>query len=46
MTGGTAGAVGAVPAAVRRGQTGYLRYYAALMIVGVSGVALYFLISS
>jgi NADH-quinone oxidoreductase subunit L len=46
MTGGTAGAVGAVSAAVRRAQTGFLRYYAALMIVALSGVALYFLISS
>jgi NADH-quinone oxidoreductase subunit L len=46
LTGGTTGAVGAVSAAVRRGQTGYLRYYAALMIVALSGVALYFLISS
>jgi len=46
MTGGTAGAVGAVSAAVRRAQTGFVRYYAALMIVALSGVALYFLISS
>jgi NADH-quinone oxidoreductase subunit L len=46
MTGGTAGAVGAVSAAVRRAQTGFLRYYAALMILALSGVALYFLISS
>ncbi len=27
-------------------QTGFLRYYAALMVVGLAGVALYFLISS
>ena len=40
------GAVRAGGAAVRRAQTGYLRYYAALMIVCVGGVALYFLISS
>jgi hypothetical protein len=33
-------------AAVRRAQTGFLRYYAALMIVCVAGIALYFLISS
>jgi NADH-quinone oxidoreductase subunit L len=46
LTGGTAGAVGAVSAAVRRAQTGFLRYYAALMILALSGVALYFLISS
>ena len=46
LTGGTTGAVGALSAAVRRAQTGFLRYYAALMIVALSGVALYFLISS
>jgi NADH-quinone oxidoreductase subunit L len=46
VTGGTTGAVGAISAAVRRAQTGYLRYYAALMILALSGVALYFLISS
>jgi hypothetical protein len=27
-------------------QTGFLRYYAALMIVAVTGVGLYFLIQS
>ncbi len=46
LTGGTTGAVGALSATVRRAQTGFLRYYAALMIVALSGVALYFLISS
>ena len=46
FTGGTAGAVGALSAAVRRGQTGFVRYYAALMIVCLGGVALYFLIAS
>jgi NADH-quinone oxidoreductase subunit L len=46
LTGGTSGAVRAGSAAVRRGQTGFLRYYAALMIVALSGVILYFLISS
>jgi NADH-quinone oxidoreductase subunit L len=46
LTGGTSGAVRAGSAAVRRAQTGFVRYYAALMIVCVSGVALYFLISS
>jgi NADH-quinone oxidoreductase subunit L len=46
LTDGTSGAVRAGSAAVRRGQTGFLRYYAALMIVCVGGVALYFLISS
>jgi NADH-quinone oxidoreductase subunit L len=46
VTGGTTGIVRAGSAAVRRLQTGLLRYYAAAMIVGVSAVALYFLISS
>jgi NADH-quinone oxidoreductase subunit L len=46
FTGGTTGAVRAGSAAVRRAQTGFLRYYAALMIVAMGGVALYFLISS
>ncbi len=46
FTGGTSGAVRAGSAAVRRAQTGFLRYYVALMIVCISGVALYFLISS
>ncbi|HEY4828455.1 MAG TPA: NADH-quinone oxidoreductase subunit L [Solirubrobacteraceae bacterium] len=46
FTGGTTGAVRAGSAAVRRAQTGFVRYYAALMIVCLGGVALYFLISS
>ena len=46
ITGGTTGIVRAASAAVRRGQTGFLRYYAAVMVVCISGVALYFLISS
>jgi NADH-quinone oxidoreductase subunit L len=46
ITGGTVGVVRAGSAAVRRFQTGFLRYYAAAMIVCLSGVALYFLISS
>ena len=46
ITGGTVGAVRAGSAAVRRFQTGFLRYYAGAMVVGVFGVALYFLISS
>jgi hypothetical protein len=32
--------------AVRRVQTGYLRYYAAAMVICMSGVAAYFLLSS
>jgi NADH-quinone oxidoreductase subunit L len=46
ITGGTVGVVRAGSAAVRRLQTGFLRYYAAAVVVGLSGVALYFLISS
>jgi NADH-quinone oxidoreductase subunit L len=46
FTGGATGVVRAGSAAVRRAQTGFVRYYAALMIVCVGGVALYFLISS
>jgi NADH-quinone oxidoreductase subunit L len=46
ITGGTVGVIRAGSAAVRRLQTGFLRYYAAAIVVGLSGVALYFLISS
>jgi NADH-quinone oxidoreductase subunit L len=46
ITDGTVATVRATSAAVRRVQTGYTRYYAALMVVGVFGVALYFLISA
>jgi len=46
VTDGTTSVVRAGSAAVRRAQTGFLRYYAALMIVCVFGVALYFLVSS
>jgi NADH-quinone oxidoreductase subunit L len=46
ITGGTTGVVRAGSAAVRRAQTGFVRYYAALMVLAVSGVALYFLVSA
>ncbi len=46
ITGGTTAAVRAASAAVRRAQTGFLRWYAALMLIGISGMALYFLISA
>jgi len=46
VTDGTVGLVRAGSAAVRRAQTGFLRYYAALMLLGVTGVVIYFLISS
>jgi hypothetical protein len=38
--------VRAASAAVRRAQTGFVRYYALALVVGISGLALYFLISS
>jgi NADH-quinone oxidoreductase subunit L len=46
FVGGTSGAVRAASAAVRGVQTGYLRYYAALLIVGLTGLGAYFLISA
>jgi NADH-quinone oxidoreductase subunit L len=46
VTGGTTGIVRAGSAAVRRAQTGFLRYYAAGMVVFISVIALYFLVSS
>ncbi|MGH2914214.1 MAG: NADH-quinone oxidoreductase subunit L [Solirubrobacteraceae bacterium] len=46
VTGGATGVVRAASASVRRAQTGYLRWYAALMLIGLSGMALYFLISA
>ncbi len=46
LTGGTLAVVRAGSAAVRRSQTGFLRYYAAGMVVALSAVALYFLIAS
>jgi NADH-quinone oxidoreductase subunit L len=46
VTGGTTGIVRAGSAAVRRAQSGFLRYYAAAMVLFISVVALYFLVSS
>jgi NADH-quinone oxidoreductase subunit L len=46
VTDGTVGLVRACSAAVRRAQTGFVRYYAAAVLVGISAVALYFLISA
>ncbi len=46
LTGGTTTLVRAGSAIVRRAQSGFLRYYVALMIVCISGVAAYFLASS
>ena len=46
FVGGATGAVRAGSAAVRAAQTGYLRYYAALLLFGLAGLGLYFLISA
>jgi NADH-quinone oxidoreductase subunit L len=46
VTDGTVGAVRSASAAVRRAQNGLLRYYAAAVVLGLSAVILYFLISS
>ncbi len=46
ITGGTVGVIRAGSAAVRRWQTGFLRLYAAAIVVGVFAVSLYFLVSS
>jgi NADH-quinone oxidoreductase subunit L len=46
IVGGVGGAVRAGSAAVRAIQSGYLRYYAALLLLGLAGLALYFLIAA
>jgi len=46
VTGGATGVVRAGSAIVRRAQTGLVRYYAATMVIALTGVAAYFLISS
>jgi NADH-quinone oxidoreductase subunit L len=46
FVGGTSGAIRSASAAVRGVQTGYLRYYAALLLVGLTGLGAYFLISA
>ena len=46
LVGGTTGIVRAGSAAVRAAQSGFLRAYAALLIFGVTAVALYFLLQS
>jgi NADH-quinone oxidoreductase subunit L len=46
FVGGTTGLVRAGSATVRGLQNGFVRYYAALLLVGVAGVSLYFLLSS
>ena len=46
LVGGTSGAVRAGSSAVRAAQSGYLRYYAALLLLGMTGLALYFLLAA
>jgi len=46
IVGGTTGIVRAGSAAVRAAQSGFVRYYAALLVLGVTGVAFYFLLQS
>jgi NADH-quinone oxidoreductase subunit L len=46
VIGGPVAVVRAGSAAVRRSETGFLRYYAAAMVICMFGVALYFLVSS
>ena len=44
LIGGSTGAVRTLSAAVRGLQSGYLRYYAALLLIGLTGLGAYFLI--
>ena len=46
LIGGTTGLVRAGSALVRATQSGFLRVYAGLMLLGIAGVGLYFLIQS
>jgi NADH-quinone oxidoreductase subunit L len=46
LVGGSTGIVRAGSAAVRAVQSGFLRYYAALLVLGVGAVGLYFLLQS
>jgi NADH-quinone oxidoreductase subunit L len=46
LVGGTTGAVRAGSSAVRAAQNGFLRYYAALLLLGLAGLALYFLLAA
>jgi NADH-quinone oxidoreductase subunit L len=46
LIGGTTGVVRAGSAAVRSAESGLVRYYVALLVVGLTAVGLYFLISS
>ncbi|HWM11712.1 MAG TPA: NADH-quinone oxidoreductase subunit L [Solirubrobacteraceae bacterium] len=46
LVGGASGTVRLASAAVRRVQTGYLRYYAALLVMGITSLGAYFLIAA
>jgi NADH-quinone oxidoreductase subunit L len=46
VTGSTTGAARALSAGVRRAQNGFLRYYVAVMLVGVTAMGLYFLVQT
>jgi NADH-quinone oxidoreductase subunit L len=46
LVGGASNLVGLASAGVRRVQTGYLRYYAALLLLGITSLGAYFLISA
>jgi NADH-quinone oxidoreductase subunit L len=46
FVGGVTGAVRAGSAAVRAVQSGYLRYYAALLLLGLTALGLYFLVAA
>ena len=46
IVGGTTGLVRAGSAAVRAAQSGFIRYYAALLVVGITGVGFYFLLQT
>jgi NADH-quinone oxidoreductase subunit L len=46
LVGGPSGAVRAGSAAVRAIQSGFLRYYAALLLLGITALGLYFLVSA
>ena len=46
LVGGSTGLVRAGSAAVRAVQSGFLRYYAALLVLGVAGVSFYFLLQT
>src|SRR5438067_1307664 len=46
LIGGTTAVVRAGSAAVRAARSGFVRYYAALLVLGITGVSLYFLLQS